>query len=328
MTEIKKPHLSIVITTYNREKNIIDIIKLLNKQTNFSKSNLEIIICDSNSKKKFSIINYIRQFKVANISYYNCTINHQAYKRNYGLSKSSGEHVIFIDDDCFPEKEFLNNYFKNFKRNRKKQIYCGLVTYNIFNNIKHLVYYRQSRQISLKNNNKNNIPAKNFVSMNMGLSKKDFLNKKNIFNSRFRFYGFEDFEFAYRAIINSYKIILINSLVHHKDQRNFTQFLLKYNYLGEYGITDIVKINFQAAQQSIFYKIENNYFIKILLKIFYINFILSTIQKVLISIEKRNLFYIGFLYKFSIFIAFLNGVSLRKNKIIKKYLINNNNWYK
>lgn len=328
MTKIKRAQLSLVITTYNRENNIIEIIRLLNKQTNFSKSNLEIIICDSNSKKKLSIINYIKQFKVANIRYYNCSINHQAYKRNYGLSKSSGEYVIFIDDDCFPEKQFLNNYLKNFKRNRAKHIYCGLVTYNIFNNIEHLVYYRQSRQISLQSNNKNNIPAKNFVSMNMGLNKKGFRNKKNTFNSRFRFYGFEDFEFAYRAIINSYKIILINSMVIHKDQRNFKQFLLKYIYIGEYGVTDIIKLNLQAAQQSIFYKIEKNFFIRIFLNIPYINFVLTIIQKVLILIEKRNLFYLDFLYKFSIFIAYLNGVSLRRKKLIKKYLINNNNWYK
>ena len=85
--------------------------------------NLEIIICDSNSKKKLSIIDYIKQFKVVNIRYYNCTVNHQAYKRNYGLGKSSAEYVIFIDDDCFPGKQFLNNYLKNFKRNRNKQIY-------------------------------------------------------------------------------------------------------------------------------------------------------------------------------------------------------------
>jgi len=328
LTKIKKPQLSVVITTYNRENNIIEIIKILNKQTNFSKSNLEIIICDSNSKKKLSIINYIKQFKVVNIRYYNCTVNHQAYKRNYGLSKSSAEYVIFIDDDCFPGKQFLNNYLKNFKRNRNKQIYCGLVTYNIFNNIEHLLYYRQSRQISLQSNNKNNISAKNFVSMNMGLNKKDFRNKKNTFNSRFRFYGFEDFEFAYRAIVNSYKIILINSLVIHNDQRNFKQFLLKYIYIGEYGISDIIKLNLQAAQQSIFYKIEKNFFIRIFLNIPYINFALTIIQKALILIEKRNLFYLSFLYKFSIFIAYLNGVSLRRKKLTKKYLINNNNWYK
>lgn len=328
MIKIKKTQLSLVISTYNRENNIIEIIRLLNKQTNFSKNNLEIIICDSNSKKKLSIINYVKQFNDLNIRYYNCTVNHQAYKRNYGLGKSYGEYVIFIDDDCFPEKEFLYNYLKNFKRNRAKQIYCGLVTYKIYNNIKRLIYYRQSRQISLRSNNKNNISAKNFVSMNMGLNKKDFRNKKNTFNTRFRFYGFEDFEFAYRAITNSYEIILISSLVIHKDQRNFRQFLQKQIYLGEYGFTDIMKLNRKAAQHLIFYKIENNVFIRVFLNIPYINLVLIIIQKALILIEKKNLFYLSFLYRFSIFIAYLYGVSLRRKKSPKKYLINTNNWYK
>jgi glycosyltransferase involved in cell wall biosynthesis len=321
-------HLSIVISTYNRENNIIEIINLFNKQINFPKKNFEIIICDSNSKKRLSIINYIKQFKDLKIKYYNCLVNHQAYKRNYGLKKSCGQYIVFIDDDCFPEINFLYKYFNYFKLNKKKIIYCGLVKYNIFPNIKSFIHYRQSRQISLNSFNKNNIPAKNFVSMNMGLIKNNFYNKKNVFNNKFRYYGFEDFEFAYRAIMKSYKIILINPLVIHRDARTFLQFLLKYNYLGEYGIIDITKINIKAAQQSIFYKIENNFFISLFLTIPKINIFLKKIQEILILIEKKNLFYFSIIYKFAILVAFLRGVSLRQIKIKKGYKTIENSWYK
>ena len=44
---IKLEKISIIITTFNRSDNVIEIIKLLNKQLNFS-CDLEIIICDSN----------------------------------------------------------------------------------------------------------------------------------------------------------------------------------------------------------------------------------------------------------------------------------------
>ena len=54
--------ISIIITTYNREKNLFKIISLLNKQNNISKNNIEIVICDSNSKKKNSVLAYIKNF--------------------------------------------------------------------------------------------------------------------------------------------------------------------------------------------------------------------------------------------------------------------------
>ena len=316
--------MSVVISTFNRENNIIKIINILNNQNNFQKKNFEIIICDSNSKKNLLIRNYIKQFTELKVNYFNCLVNHQAYKRNYGFKKALGKYVIFIDDDCFPEKNFLHKYYTYFRLNRNKLIYCGLVKYNIFYSIRNFIHYRQSRQISLDSINKNNIPPKNFVSMNMGLTKKFFYNKKYIFDNKFRHYGFEDYEFAYRAIVNSYKIILINSLVYHNDKRNFLQFILKYNYIGEYGITDIVKINIKAAQQSIFYKIENNFLINLFLNIPKINKFFDKILIILVFIEKNNFFYISFLYKFGIFIAYLKGVILRK----KKYQTRGNSWYK
>jgi glycosyltransferase involved in cell wall biosynthesis len=114
--------LSIVISTFNRERNVIEIINLLNKQNNFLKKNIEIIICDSNSKKRFSIINYLKQFNNLKILYFNCKVNHQAFKRNFGLKKSSSNSVIFIDDDCFPDVNFLFNYYRYLKLNKSKII--------------------------------------------------------------------------------------------------------------------------------------------------------------------------------------------------------------
>ena len=55
-----KIHTSIIITTFNREKNIFELINLVNKQVRIVKNMIEIIICDSNSKKK---IIYIKLYK-------------------------------------------------------------------------------------------------------------------------------------------------------------------------------------------------------------------------------------------------------------------------
>jgi glycosyltransferase involved in cell wall biosynthesis len=321
--------ISIIITTYNREKNLFKIISLLSKQNNILKNNIEIIICDSNSKKKNSILTYIKNFLNLNIFYYNCPINHQAYKRNYGAKKSKGRYLVFIDDDCFPDSNFLYNYLNILKLNRNRAIYCGLVKYVVFNKIKNLILYRQSRLISSKDEMQNSIPPKNFISMNMALNKHDILfKKKYLFNNKFRFYGFEDYEFAYRLERRFYKFYLTKALIYHNDQRTFDDFLRKYHFLGNFGIMDIIRINFPAAKDTIYYKIEKNFIIALILKIPGIFSILNFIEHLIIVTESKIKIYLPILYKTGIFIAYLKGILQRYSKYKNTYLINHNNWYK
>ena len=318
--------ISVVISTFNREQNVIGIINIISKQNKFLKKEIEILICDSNSKKKFLIINYIKQFNNFKVIYYNCPINHQAFNRNFGLKMASSENVIFIDDDCFPDVNFLFDYYKYLKLNRNNIIYCGLVEYIKTSKVKNLIHYRQSRQISLVSKNKNNISPKNFVSMNMAIRKRFFLGK-NLFNIKFRLYGFEDFECAFRLMKNHFKIILIKPLVYHKDFRDFSKFLSKYNYLGEHGIVEILNINSEAAQHSIFYKIENNSLIRIILKFPKLNAFLYNLEKFLIFIENRKKIYLNFIYRLGTLMAFLRGVCIRKQKIAEKHQKIQNTWY-
>lgn len=324
----KKIDISIIITTYNRADNIIKIINYFQKQVNI-KNNFEIIICDSNSKNKFRIVNYINQFINLKIKYLNSPVNHQAYKRNLGAKNSSGDYLIFIDDDCFPNNKFLFNYYNLLKIGKIKTIYCGLVEYIQSSKAKYLIQYRNDRLISFKNVNSKNILEKNFISMNMALSKKIFLTNKFLFNDRFRFYGFEDFEFAYRFKKNSYQIILSKALIFHKDQRGFEQFLKKYFALAQFGITDIIKINLSAAKKSIFYKIENNFFIKLMLNLPFIDSLLTFLEKFVILIDKKIFFYFSPIYKLGILVAYLRGVKKRHSTPTQdNYLLMTNNWYK
>lgn len=323
----RKIEISIVIATFNREKNLFNIIKAFQKQISVLECQFEIILCDSNSNKRISVVNYIRQFNNLKIHYYNCPINHQAYKRNYGLKKSKGKYAIFIDDDCIPENNFLDSYLKTLRLNRKNVVYCGQVKYIHFKENINLIKYRQSRLIThLKK--EDNIPIKNFISMNMGINKKAFQLKNFFFDNKFKYYGFEDFEFAYRLLKNSFKITLIRALVFHYDNRNFNIFLKKYNYLGEFGILDITKINLEAAKKSIFYKIDTNILLNYFIKIHKIIYFISMLQKFIIFIEKRSYFYLSYIYKIGIFVAFLLGMIKRKKNYKENNLLKLYSWYK
>lgn len=319
--------ISLIITTYNRSKNIIKIIKLINKQLNLY-NKIEILICDSNSKDKLKILNHIKNYNSLDIRYVNLKKNNQAYKRNIGAKVSKGEYIIFLDDDCFPESNFLFNFYKKLKLKRKRDIYCGTVQYIKKSNIKNLIKFRDDRSLKYKNSSKK-ILVKNFVTMNMGLNKKNFSNYEKFFDKRFNFYGFEDFELAYRLEKRGYNIELISSKIFHKDFRSFKIWLKRFQYMGEFGIHDICKININAARKSVFYKIYKNKFLISFFKIPKIIIILDYLEKLIIFIEGKMLFYLPLLYKGGMFISYIKGLYIKfnKKKEFKSYKNSLTNWY-
>jgi glycosyltransferase involved in cell wall biosynthesis len=325
---IKLEKISIIITTFNRSDNVIEIIKLLNKQLNFS-CDLEIIICDSNSINKLKIINHIKNYNSLKVKYLNLKKNHQGYKRNKGASFSTGNYLIFLDDDCFPEINFLSNYYKKLKLNKNRQIYCGSVEYVNKPLIKNLIKFRNNRSIKFEDNRNKNLAVKNFVTMNMGFNKHLFRNYNKFFDLRFNYYGFEDFELAYRLKNRGFNISIIKSEILHKDFRNFKTFLTKFYFMGRFGIKDICQININAAKKSIFYKIYKNKIVVNLLKLPMINLVLYMIEKSIVYLESKFHFYLPLIYKSGIFIAFIRGLKNQNNdsKDIKIYNNNLKNWY-
>ena len=114
----KRKKISVIITTYNRPNNVIEILKLLNKQLNIP-IDIEILICDSSSNGNLRLLNFIKSYSYLDIKYLNLKKNHQAFKRNKGAKYSQGNYLIFLDDDCFPEKYFYLIIIKNLNYKKK-----------------------------------------------------------------------------------------------------------------------------------------------------------------------------------------------------------------
>ena len=106
---IKNKLLSIIIPVFNDEKGIKDTLNSIRHECDkeFEKVNLEVIVVDNNSKDKTYevaksyINNYIRVYRQDKIQ--------SSYaSRNFGVKKSSGDFLFFIDSDMIFEK----NHFK------------------------------------------------------------------------------------------------------------------------------------------------------------------------------------------------------------------------
>ena len=196
--------VSIIITTYNRSQHLVKILQRLRKNY-FNFKQFEIIICDSYSKDftatKVSTFksnhNYLR------ISYLKINKNLNSVKRNLGFSKARGKFVIFLDDDCYPADDFIKNfYYVLTKQSIRNIIFCGSVKYPEYLMKKKFIEYRQSRHFIINKKSNllvNELHPEKIVTMNMAFARNNFFFTSKLFNERFNLYGFEDFEFGFRA---------------------------------------------------------------------------------------------------------------------------------
>jgi glycosyltransferase involved in cell wall biosynthesis len=90
---MQQPLVSVIITTYNRDKYLEEAICSVVNQTY---PNMEVLVIDDGSVK-----NYAEQICA---KYSNCTYHYKingglSSARNYGIEKTNGEFIAFLDDD-------------------------------------------------------------------------------------------------------------------------------------------------------------------------------------------------------------------------------------
>ena len=318
----KKKDLSIIITSYKREKKLKKIIKILLDQIS-EDSKSEIIISGNKKYKKFAFA----EKSNIKILYVHNKVNSNAKKRNSGFKIAKNKNIIFLDDDCLPQKNFIKDYLELFKNLGKKQIICGTVKYsNRISKKNNFLKYRESRHFFITKQEfdpKNKIGASKIVTMNMGIKKSKILKNLKLFDEKFGRYGFEDFEFGFRFIKNGFKLLPAYPMVLHMDERDFSQYLDKIRYMSKVSVNVLKKINKLAWHDTIYCKIENNFLFKLLLRYKIINYLIVKVQNLIIMIEKIPFLYLPTLIKFAIFLSYCRGYYDRKLNNSEKYF-----WYR
>jgi hypothetical protein len=308
---------SIVISTWKRRELLIKIIKKLEKQ-NISKNLYEIIIVNSFPELNLNFLDN-KLVKIFNIN-----SNSNAQKRNLGILKARFKNIIFLDDDCLPEKNFLFKYYRIFRSMDYSSIACGSVIYEDKNKKKQkYLNYRQKKHFIVKNNNftkERQIKPSQVVTMNMALKK--IKNNKIYFNKNFKSYGFEDYEFCHRLIKKGFKFFKSNPIIYHVDNRSFEDYLKKFYFLGNKGSKTLMEIDYKAFQETNYYFLENFFLTR---KIIKISFFIMLCVWFNIALKNLNKF---FLYKFDLFLkinismSYFLGYSDRvnyKNKLVSWY---------
>jgi glycosyltransferase involved in cell wall biosynthesis len=100
--------ITVVVPTYNEEKNIERCLQALAKQT-ISRDSYEIIVVDGNSKDKTSEIAAKYADKVLQQ-----VSSGVGGARNDGAKAAKGDIIATTDADCLPDEDWLNTILENF----------------------------------------------------------------------------------------------------------------------------------------------------------------------------------------------------------------------
>ncbi|MDR3579654.1 MAG: glycosyltransferase [Oryzomonas sp.] len=96
------PGISVVIVSYNEEKNMADCLNSL-QALDYPEEKLEILVVDSSSDKTPDIV---RSYQKVRLLLSNC--RDFPVVRNMGLRSASHELVAFLDADCIATPDWLN----------------------------------------------------------------------------------------------------------------------------------------------------------------------------------------------------------------------------
>lgn len=94
------PGVSVIITTRNEEKNVLNCIQSIEIQT-YPRDNIELIVVDNNSTDKTKEMAKRFTDKVYNFG------PERAAQRNLGIKESKGEYILYLDADMILSRDLI-----------------------------------------------------------------------------------------------------------------------------------------------------------------------------------------------------------------------------
>jgi len=207
--------VSVVIVSRDRKELLGKAMDSVISQ-NYPKEKIELIIVDDGSTK-----NNLRDFVLGkkklfeNVVYLRQQPSGPAAGRNFGASKASGKFILFTDNDCLLEKNWVKESLAFFS---EKEVVCfeGRIITDTKRN--------------LFTNAPENLSGGKFMTANMGFRKDAFMKLKG-FNEKLGFWR-EDTELAFRAMETGKVPFAEKAVVYHPLRKEPWQNVFRYlNFL-------------------------------------------------------------------------------------------------
>lgn len=105
--------ISVIIPTYKPNYYIWECLNSIKEQT-LNKNLFEVLIILNGEKEPYysEILNYIKKYKLENFKLLYIEQNGVSNARNIGLDNCKGNYIVFVDDDDYIDKNYLQNFYK------------------------------------------------------------------------------------------------------------------------------------------------------------------------------------------------------------------------
>ena len=182
-----KIFVSVVIPTYERTNDLRVCLHSLKEEFQVDSPNYEIIVTDD-SRSDISRKMVEREFP--DVSWGKGKQNGPAGNRNAGVSRATGEWIVFIDDDCIADQRYISTYYNAIMQNPEIVLFEGRI-------------YPDRPRKTWAECCPENSNGGMFWTSNLCVRKSTFLEIGG-FDERFRV-AYEDIDFAYRIKSKGFK---------------------------------------------------------------------------------------------------------------------------
>lgn len=204
--------ISIIVPIYNASKYLK---KCLDSLVNQTKKELEFILINDGSTDDSESI--IKSYSDTRIKYFKRSNHGIGKTRNFGISKSTGKYIMFLDSDDYLEENACEVLYKKIDKERLDLVVCDF--YRVVNDSKVIEKNTSFKNTSLKDN-PNLLLNVNLAPWNK-IYRSDLIKNNNI--KFIEDLKYEDAPFVVLSLLKSKKIgkvdkTLINYTIHEKSE--------------------------------------------------------------------------------------------------------------
>lgn len=117
--------LSVIISTHNRAADLRNCLTALSEQASNNDLNFEVIVVDNNSSDQTKELARSYSSVDVRFKYFFEPEHGKSFALNRGLRESSGEIIAITDDDCIPEKDWLQKIYRYFQNDSELDLILG-----------------------------------------------------------------------------------------------------------------------------------------------------------------------------------------------------------
>lgn len=230
---------TIIIPTWRRPFILNQVLNSISNQLNVN-FEFEVIVVNSEiDSKTQEVLSRHQRLDRFPLSFVLIEHNTIAGRRNAGINESAGDYLIFLDDDCVPEANWLTTIISEITtKGNTRAVMCGGVRFPS-NLVARSNYYRyrDSRHFYGKRARPVTLSFRQIVTMNMAIGRQALLSDDIRFDEDFKGYGFEDIEFGIKLQEHGY--ILYSShadIIHQELNGDIKKFSKKFYLTGRDGM--------------------------------------------------------------------------------------------